>query len=105
MTYVARNRYPSDVGQAGLDKVKALSQVGPFTASQAVSNGLLNGATYRQDILDSVLEAEKGGDPDRKLKGFFHYHKTMERALEKSSDAGIDVGVVYLLGTIGDAGE
>lgn len=106
MTYIARNRFPLDLGRAGLDKVKAMSQIGPFTALTATALGLLNGTNYRQDILDSVLEKEKGGDPDRKLKGFYHYHKIVEKVMEKSDDnVLVDVGVVYLMGAIGESGE
>ena len=105
MTYIARNRYPQDAGQAGLDKVKALSQTGPYTASEAVQAGLITGTGYRQDVLDSVLEEEAGGDPDRKIQGLYHYYKIMEKAVEKHVVDAIDIGVVYLLGTIGDPGE
>lgn len=107
MTYIARNRFPGEGGQAGLDKVKALSQVGPFTASEATRAGLIDGAAYRQDVLDSVFRDESGGDEPtgRQLKGFYHYHKVMERAVAKKTKCVMDVGVVYLLGAIGDAGE
>jgi hypothetical protein len=105
MTYIARNRYPEEGGQQGLDKVKALSQVGPYTATQAVEVGLLNGTGYRQDVLDSVLEKDAGGDSSRKIQGFYHYGKVMERAVEKHLKDAIDIGVVYLMGTIGEPGE
>lgn len=106
MTYIARNRFPSEIGRKGLEKVQALSQIGPFTAKAAVANGLLDGTKYRQDILDSVLDKEKGGDPDRKMKGFYHYSKIVEKAVEESSDnLVVDVGVVYLMGAIGESGE
>lgn len=105
MTYIARNRYPDEGGQAGLDKVKALSQVGPYSANNAVKVGLLNGVGYRQDVLDSILEEDVGGDPERKLQGFYHYAKVMERASEKIVKDVVDIGVVYLMGTIGDPGE
>lgn len=105
MTYIARNRFPDVVGQGGLDKVKKLSQTGPYTASQAVKEGLLNGTCYRQDILDSVLEKESGGDDERVIKGFYHYAKVMERAVEKATRDVMEIGVVYLMGTIGEPGE
>lgn len=105
MTYIARNRFPSSPGQEGLDKVKGLSQHGPYTATQAVEEGLLNGTGYRQDVLDSVLEKDVGGDPERKVQGLYHYAKVMEKAVEKQIKDAIDIGVVYLLGTIGDPGE
>lgn len=73
MTYIARNRFPNEGGQAGLNKVKALSQTGPYTSPQAVKAGLLDGSTYRQDVLDSVLAEDAGGDPERDVKGFYHY--------------------------------
>ncbi|KAI5474521.1 protease IV [Pseudohyphozyma bogoriensis] len=104
LTYIAHNRFPEEVGTAGLEKVKALSRKGPFTSSQAVTEGLLDGAAYRQDVLDSVMTDEEGRDKGKEVKGFYHYAKIMERALQKSK-AAMDVGVVYLLGTIGDQGE
>jgi len=87
------------------DHVKTLSQSGPYTANLAVSNGLLNGTCYRQDILDSLLDPEFGGDSSKKLMGFYHYSKVVEKAMEKYLKEAIDVGVVYLMGTIGDPGE
>ncbi|GAA6064734.1 hypothetical protein JCM10212_000405 [Sporobolomyces blumeae] len=108
MTYIARNRYSNPTyptQEAALAHVKSLSQVGPFTAEQAVSNGLLNGTCYRQDVIDSVSDEEFGGDSERKLMGFYHYAKVVEKAMEKYLKDAIDVGVVYLMGTIGDPGE
>ncbi|GAA5879466.1 hypothetical protein JCM1840_007048 [Sporobolomyces johnsonii] len=105
LTYLARNRFPHLAGAAGLEHVKALSQVGPFTADQAVQNGLLTGTCYRQDIIDSVLDPEFGGKDERRLMGFYHYAKLMEKAVEKYLNDAIEVGVVYLMGTIGDPGE
>jgi hypothetical protein len=99
MMYIARNR--GWTGLAGLEKVKALSQVGPYTAVQASKVGLLDGTKYRQDVLDSVMDAEAGGDEERKLKGFYHYHKVVEKSVKDV----LEVGVVYLLGTIGESGE
>lgn len=98
MTYIARNRYPDELGQAGLDKVKLMSQTGPYTATQAVKNGLLSGTCYRQDIIDSVVKKEDGGEEDRKIRGFYHYAKTMERMADKSERETMDIGVVYLQG-------
>lgn len=105
MTYIARNRFPEDAGRAGLERVKRISQSGPYTASEAIKAGLLNGVAYRQDVIDSVADDEAGGDSKRKLMGMYHYSKVMEKAVEKHVKDAIEVGVVYLLGTIGDAGE
>jgi hypothetical protein len=39
-------------------------------------------------------------------KGFYHYIKTTDRLLEKSNAEVMEVGIVYLLGTIsGESGE
>ncbi|GAA6025122.1 hypothetical protein JCM11491_004394 [Sporobolomyces phaffii] len=135
MTYIARNRFSSRAAAARaagptpaspsssspaaattvpvletcedrLEHVKALSRVGPFTADRATAHGLLDGTCYRQDVVDSVLDPELGGDADRRLMGFYHYARVVERAMDKYlADDRHDVGVVYLLGTIGDPGE
>ncbi|GAA6013233.1 hypothetical protein JCM10207_000827 [Rhodosporidiobolus poonsookiae] len=49
------------------------------------------------------VKDDKGNE--RKLMGFYHYAKVVERAMEKYLNDAIDVGVVYLQGTIGDPGE
>ncbi|GAA5883119.1 hypothetical protein JCM16303_006100 [Sporobolomyces ruberrimus] len=108
LTYIGRNRFSAThpTSPSALEHVKSLSQIGPFTANLAVENGLLNGTCYRQDILDSVLDPEFGGDEDKKLMGFYHYAKVVEKAMQKyMSKESIQVGVVYLMGTIGDPGE
>lgn len=78
---------------------------GPFSAREAVEKGLLTGLSYRSYILDSVLEPEFGGNEENKLMGFYHYHKVMERSMARSKEPILDVGVVYLQGTIGETGE
>ncbi|BGP42816.1 hypothetical protein JCM10449v2_006828 [Rhodotorula kratochvilovae] len=105
LTYIGRNRFPEKGGQGSLDHVRALTKVGPFTARTAEESGLINGTCYRQDVLDSVLNEEAGGDAEGKLMGFYHYHKVLERAVEKYMKDAVEVGVVYLLGGIGDPGE
>ena len=37
------------------------------------------------------------------LQGFYHYHKVMNRAMARSKEPILDVGVVYLMGTIGES--
>lgn len=105
LTYIGRNRFPSKGGREALEHVRGLSRIGPFTARTALESGLINGTCYRQDVLDSVLDPEAGGSDDHKLFGFYHYHKVIERAVEKYMKDAVEVGVVYLLGTIGDPGE
>ncbi|GAA5935009.1 hypothetical protein JCM10213_000618 [Rhodosporidiobolus nylandii] len=42
---------------------------------------------------------------ERRLMGFYHFHKILETAASKFLKDTIEVGVVYLLGGIGDPGE
>ncbi|GAA5984828.1 hypothetical protein JCM10908_003522 [Rhodotorula pacifica] len=106
LRYIGRNRFWSKGSTDSLVHARALSQVGPFTAREATKEGLLNGTCYRQDVLDSVLDPEMGGDAERKVMGFYHYGKVLEKAVEKYMDKEtIEVGVVYLQGTIGEVGE
>ncbi|SCV69177.1 BQ2448_2197 [Microbotryum intermedium] len=108
MTYIARNRFSTTLGLSGLEHVKKLSQEGPYSSTQATKVGLLNGTAYRQDVIDSIMDKDENGevieDPKR-VKGFYHYSKIMERIVEKTVKDVMDVGVVYLMGTIGDTGE
>ncbi|BGP27049.1 protease IV [Rhodotorula toruloides] len=131
LAYIGRNRFSDKSGIESLEHVKALTQVGPFSAAQAKEKGLIDGLCYRQDVLDSVLlgkkekeaekvkeaeqegavfkavkEAAKEEKPVNKLMGFYHYHKVLEKAVEKHlAKETIPIGVVYLQGTIGDVGE
>ena len=39
-------------------------------------------------------------------QGFYHYYKVMDRAMSRKTDEPVlDVGVVYLMGTIGESGD
>ncbi|KAK4048134.1 hypothetical protein OIV83_005004 [Microbotryomycetes sp. JL201] len=122
LTYIARNRFPSSTTSESLERVKNLTKRGPFTATEAIENGLIDGTCYRQDVVDSVLDVEpalvtpsspvayqteRSQQPqsDRKLMGLYHYSKVMEKAVEKHIKDAMEIGVVYLMGTIGDAGE
>lgn len=106
LRYIGRNRFWSQGSEGSLARARALTRVGPFTAREATKEGLLNGTCYRQDVLDSVLDPEVGGDKERKMMGFYHYGKVLERAVEKyMNKETIEVGVVYLQGTIGEVGE
>lgn len=137
LAYIGRNRFSDKSGVDSLEHVKALTQVGPFSAAQAKEKGLIDGLCYRQDVLDSVLLGKKEEDaevpkeveapkeagqqdglvkgataaaheqkPENKLMGFYHYHKVLEKAVEKHmAQETIPIGVVYLQGTIGDVGE
>jgi hypothetical protein len=104
LTYLGRNRFPHLSGSASLAHLRSLSQVGPFSASRAQKEGLVDGVCYRQDVLDAVQLNEQNEDAGVKLFGFYHYAKVLERGLKKVLDDTIEVGVVYLLGGIGDPG-
>lgn len=106
LRYIGRNRFWSEGSAGSLARARDLSQVGPFTAREATKEGLLNGTCYRQDVLDSVLDPEMGGDAERKVMGFYHYGKIMEKTVQKFMEKEtVEVGVVYLQGTIGEVGE
>lgn len=38
-------------------------------------------------------------------QGFYHYYRVMDRAVQRSKQPMMDIGVVYLTGTIGEVGE
>ena len=38
-------------------------------------------------------------------QSFYHYSKVMDRAVARSKEPVLEVGVVYLLGAIGEVGE
>lgn len=48
-------------------QMRDITMGGPYSAKEAVDNGLITGISYRQYVLDSVLEAEHGGSEDNKL--------------------------------------
>ncbi|GAA5845338.1 hypothetical protein JCM11251_008000 [Rhodosporidiobolus azoricus] len=108
LTYIGRNRFSSrghPTTSSALAHTKTLSMTGPFPAYRAQEAGLIDGTCYRQDVLDAVLLDAEEAETGVKMMGFFHYAKVLERAAEKFMSDAIEVGVVYLLGTIGDPGE
>ncbi|GAA5886500.1 hypothetical protein JCM6882_001659 [Rhodosporidiobolus microsporus] len=106
LTYIGRNRFSSShpTSAAALSHTKSLSLTGPFPAYRAQEAGLIDGTCYRQDVLDAVLDEEEK-ETGINMMGFYHYAKVLEKAAEKFMNDAIEVGVVYLLGTIGDPGE
>lgn len=97
MKYIAGNRGIA----GGVEALKETVRDGPFLASEAVQKGLVTGTAYKQDVLASIFDDANGGDPERKLKGMYHYSKTMERLVDASHEIPkMDVGVVYLQGAI-----
>lgn len=116
-TLIARGRFPADEPAVALEKVKGFTRRGPFTANEAKELGLITDTKYKHQVLKTVVDDDVKKDikddtilsfvtkSDKpRLHGFYHYFKTMDKLVDKSNDV-LEVGVVYLLGTIGEAGE
>jgi hypothetical protein len=91
----------SGAPQSSYDHLKTLSKSGPFTAKEAEQHGLITGCAYRTDAVNHMIGDERG---KVNLLQFFDYATAAKKNLDSSKEA-IKVGVVYLLGTIGDTGE
>lgn len=130
-TLVARARFPSLPPAEALDKVKSLTKKGPYSATKAKQLGLITDVKYKREVVASLLgqnstssafpalQAAAGAttppsataslasldlqpEPaDKHMFGLFHYHRVATKQIEKSDALLADVGVVYLLGTIG----
>ncbi|KAI8456846.1 hypothetical protein BY996DRAFT_4579107 [Phakopsora pachyrhizi] len=103
------------------DRIKSYTKRGPISAKEAIELGLITGTCYKEELipklmfgddpvvlneLDEVLEGREKLQAlqetmAKRKKGFYHYSK--ER--RKSNSSLLNVGVVYVLGTIGDVGE
>ncbi|KAH9444610.1 hypothetical protein MJO28_013360 [Puccinia striiformis f. sp. tritici] len=109
-----------------VDRVKGFAKRGPLMAQEAVELGLLTGTLYKEELLSKIILGDNPLvlDEDNheilgkekytilkealksQTKGFHHYHKIMDQRSERNNEEGIlNVGVVYVLGTIGDMGE
>ncbi|KAG0149572.1 hypothetical protein CROQUDRAFT_686359 [Cronartium quercuum f. sp. fusiforme G11] len=134
MTMIAMNRFPKEIvadrGSDNLvqlsDKIKAHAQKGPLMAHEAAEMGLITETAYKEELYEKVMFGKDAVVVDeagkvlegidrittlreeikKRTKGFFHYHRIMDRLSErKFKDEVLNVGVVYVLGTIGDVGE
>lgn len=129
LTRIANNRFSHDIADdspsslaAAREKVRALTLKGPLTAQEAVDAGLLTGFAYKGELIESLLGMDRDkvdpekDDPaerveklqekaEKNLRGFYHYAKVKEKELAKAKKDTLEVGVVYVLGTIGDVGE
>jgi len=126
---IAAQRFPSDftddspsTAKKATEKVRQLSLKGPLTAQEAVQSGLIDGTAYKGELLEHMFGMSRAGEDgeetdleDRlekikeatkeRMRGFYHYYKVQEREFEKRKNEVLNVGVVYVLGTIGDIGE
>ncbi|WAQ90685.1 hypothetical protein PtA15_13A84 [Puccinia triticina] len=133
LTMIALNRFGSEVPEGGeesdydklVERVKGYAKRGPLMAKEAVELGLLTGTMYKEELLSKVILGENPlvlDDTDQEIHGkerqtilkealkaqtksFHHYHKIMDHLSERNEEGVLNVGVVYVLGTIGDMGE
>ncbi|MBW0470710.1 hypothetical protein O181_010425 [Austropuccinia psidii MF-1] len=134
LSIIAHNRSRSKDQKAGdktafkefLERLRGYAKRGPLGAKEATELGLIDGTMYKEELLSKVIlgdnpvvidETNKELVGKAKLdalkqvlktqtKGFYHYHKIMDRLTErKNKDGVLNIGVVYVLGTIGDVGE
>lgn len=103
MHAIGVNRFADLDPDEAADKVTALSKNGPFSSIEACQAGLLTGTTFKRHIVSQLMDPEKGGKEDTKFKAFHHYCRVNDRHLNRhlKDDEILEVGVVYLLGTIG----
>ncbi|EST09578.1 Peptidase S49 [Kalmanozyma brasiliensis GHG001] len=102
---VAVNRYPDEDPDVMSGKVEAWMKEGPFSTREAKELGLINGAAFKRDIVKRLVDPKHGGSEEIKFKSLHHYNTVNNRHLERhlSDDEVVQVGVVYLLGTISSA--
>lgn len=134
LTIIALNRFGSEVSQEAeesdckklVDRVKGYAKRGPLMAQEAVELGLLTGTMYKEELLFKTILGENPlvlDEENQEIQGkerhvilkealkaqtksFHHYHKIMDQLSTRDNKESIlNVGVVYVLGTIGDMGE
>ncbi|PLW42296.1 hypothetical protein PCASD_07723 [Puccinia coronata f. sp. avenae] len=134
LTMIALNRFGSELSENAqeadydklVERVKGYAKRGPLMAQEAVELGLLTGTMYKEEllfktilgdnplVLDETNKEVHGKERHTILKealkaqtkSFHHYHKIMDQLSERNNQESIlNVGVVYVLGTIGDMGE
>ncbi|UZJ52074.1 hypothetical protein CBS101457_001394 [Exobasidium rhododendri] len=92
------NRFPEMDPEKAADRVTELTKRGPFSAKDAVKEGLITGIKYKSEVLK-----ELGEEP--KLKSLASYSRITDQALDRklSDDERSNVAVIYLRGTISNA--
>lgn len=131
---IARNRFKNEDPAMALQKVKDLCKTGPYDdAQEAIRTGLIDGVTYKRFVLEQALDASRQSEDTKvlvadsapaavkslisdveqelaeiknreRLHGFYHYSQTMEEMMDKSDADVMEIGCVYLMGTIGEQG-
>ena len=131
---IARNRFKNEDPATALQKVKEMCKFGPYDdAQEAIRKGLIDGVTYKRFVLEEALDSSKHTEEAKvvlddsapaaiksivsqveqelaekknkqRLHGFYHYSQTMEEMMDKSDADVMEIGCVYLMGTIGEQG-
>ncbi|PWN42778.1 hypothetical protein IE81DRAFT_323127 [Ceraceosorus guamensis] len=93
------NRWPDMDPDEAADKVAQLVKKGPFSANEAIKEGLITGTMYKRELFKQI------GGQEAKVKSFPLYSDIIDRTLAKRLPDSYknQVGVVYLLGGISSA--
>lgn len=118
---VGVNRFPAKDSEQAADTVAALAQRGPLSAREAEEAGLIDGRCYKRDIVRGLMHqrpSDSGDEEEQaaaallappneaaKFKSLYHYAQINQRQLSRTlrEDEVVNVGIVYLLGTISSA--
>lgn len=92
------NRFGDMDPEEAADRVSALTRRGPFSAKDALKEGLITGIKYKSEVIK-----ELGEEPQ--LRSLASYSRITDRILDRklSEDERSDVAVIYLRGTISNA--
>lgn len=95
---VGVNRFPHLEAEKAADHVTELTKRGPFSANDALKEGLVTGIKYKSEVIK-----ELGEEPE--VKTLASYSRITDRALSGSlsEDLRPKVAVVFLQGTISNA--
>ncbi|KAN0060097.1 hypothetical protein ACQY0O_008070 [Thecaphora frezii] len=105
MHAIGVNRFPDADPNEMADQLEEWCKEGPFSSREAHKLGLINGLAYKRDLIKRLVDPQHGGNEETKFKSLYHYNKVNNRHLDKhlKDDEIVEVGVVYLLGTISNA--
>ena len=105
MHAIGVNRFPNADPNETADKLERWAKDGPYTSREATELGLINGQAFKRDIIKRLIDPEHGGIQETKFKSLHHYNRVNDRNLDRqlNKDEILEVGVVYLLGTISNA--
>ncbi|EPQ29850.1 uncharacterized protein PFL1_02523 [Pseudozyma flocculosa PF-1] len=105
MHAIGVNRFPEADPSEMADQLELWAKEGPFSSREAAKLGLINGIAFKRDLVKRLVDPKHGGIEETKFKSLHHYNKVNNRHLDRhlKDDEIIEVGVVYLLGTISNA--